>query len=125
MEGFCLQGSIPFSVTGLMMLLSFGEVNPDSSFWGFGTGTPMTPNYVSNSSVEVSLWCTCESSGNQKEKCDQILGMFESNKCLGKHQSYHRIRETAQHKEIQILLISRSYGALLLRIVLSSSAVSP
>uniref|UniRef100_A0A669QEZ1 GDNF family receptor alpha 3 n=1 Tax=Phasianus colchicus TaxID=9054 RepID=A0A669QEZ1_PHACC len=47
-------------------------------------GTPMTPNYISNSSVEVSLWCTCESSGNQKEKCDQILGMFESNKCLGK-----------------------------------------
>ncbi|KAL2308553.1 hypothetical protein Nmel_001599 [Mimus melanotis] len=45
-------------------------------------GTPMTPNYVSNSSVEVSLWCTCENSGNQKEKCDQILGMFESNKCL-------------------------------------------
>lgn len=45
----------------------------------------MTPNYISNSSVEVSLWCTCESSGNQKEKCDQILGMFESNKCLGKH----------------------------------------
>lgn len=45
-------------------------------------GTPMTPNYISNSSVEVSLWCTCESSGNQKEKCDQILGMFGSNKCL-------------------------------------------
>lgn len=89
MEGFCLQGSIPFSVIGLVML-SFGEVNPDSAFWGFGTGTPMTPNYVSNSSVEVSLWCTCESSGNQKEKCDQILSMFESNKCLGKHQSYHR-----------------------------------
>uniref|UniRef100_A0A8C0FTS0 GDNF family receptor alpha 3 n=1 Tax=Bubo bubo TaxID=30461 RepID=A0A8C0FTS0_BUBBB len=88
-------------------------------------GTPMTPNYVSNSSVEVSLWCTCESSGNQKEKCDQILGMFESNRCLGKHQSFRRIRETAQHREIPILLISRSYSALLLRIVLSSPAVSP
>uniref|UniRef100_A0A8C3Q8D1 Uncharacterized protein n=1 Tax=Geospiza parvula TaxID=87175 RepID=A0A8C3Q8D1_GEOPR len=59
-------------------------------------GTPMTPNYVSNSSVEVSLWCTCENSGNQKEKCDQILGMFESNKCLGKHQSHHR--ESAQQR---------------------------
>uniref|UniRef100_A0A8C5UFB3 GDNF family receptor alpha 3 n=1 Tax=Malurus cyaneus samueli TaxID=2593467 RepID=A0A8C5UFB3_9PASS len=53
-------------------------------------GTPMTPNYVSNSSVDVSLWCTCESSGNQKEKCDQILGMFGSNKCLGKHQSHQK-----------------------------------
>lgn len=82
----------------------------------------MTPNYVSNSSVEISLWCTCESSGNQKEKCDQILGMFENNKCLGKHQSYHRNRETAQHGEIQILLISTSYIALLLCIVLSSAA---
>uniref|UniRef100_A0A8D2PD01 GDNF family receptor alpha 3 n=1 Tax=Zosterops lateralis melanops TaxID=1220523 RepID=A0A8D2PD01_ZOSLA len=59
-------------------------------------GTPMTPNFVSNSSVEVSLWCTCENSGNQKEKCDQILGMFESNKCLGKHQSHHR--EAAQRE---------------------------
>uniref|UniRef100_A0A8B9GBN8 GDNF/GAS1 domain-containing protein n=1 Tax=Amazona collaria TaxID=241587 RepID=A0A8B9GBN8_9PSIT len=46
-------------------------------------GTPMTPNYVSNSSAEVSLWCTCENSGNEKEKCDQILGMFENSKCLG------------------------------------------
>lgn len=84
----------------------------------------MTPNYVSNSSAEVSLWCTCESSGNEKEKCDQILSMFENNKCLGKHQSYLRMRETAQHREIQILLISRSYVALFLGIVLPSSAVS-
>uniref|UniRef100_A0A7M4FAZ3 GDNF family receptor alpha 3 n=1 Tax=Crocodylus porosus TaxID=8502 RepID=A0A7M4FAZ3_CROPO len=52
--------------------------------WGFGTGTHMTPNYISNSSVAISLWCTCESSGNQKEECDQILGMFISNKCLSK-----------------------------------------
>uniref|UniRef100_A0A7M4FAZ9 GDNF family receptor alpha 3 n=1 Tax=Crocodylus porosus TaxID=8502 RepID=A0A7M4FAZ9_CROPO len=47
-------------------------------------GTHMTPNYISNSSVAISLWCTCESSGNQKEECDQILGMFISNKCLSK-----------------------------------------
>lgn len=84
MEGCCLQGSVALRIRGLIMLLSFDEVNPDSHFWGLGTGTPMTPNYISNSSVEVSLWCTCESSGNQKEKCDQILGMFGSNKCLGK-----------------------------------------
>ncbi|EMP30925.1 GDNF family receptor alpha-4 [Chelonia mydas] len=45
-------------------------------------GTAMTPNYVGNSSTEVSLWCTCENSGNQQEECDQIRSMFISNKCL-------------------------------------------
>uniref|UniRef100_A0A8C3MTB6 Uncharacterized protein n=1 Tax=Geospiza parvula TaxID=87175 RepID=A0A8C3MTB6_GEOPR len=77
--------------------LQYNMIHNASFIWGFGTGTPMTPNYVSNSSVEVSLWCTCENSGNQKEKCDQILGMFESNKCLGKHQSHHR--ESAQQRD--------------------------
>uniref|UniRef100_A0A8C4Y463 GDNF family receptor alpha 3 n=1 Tax=Gopherus evgoodei TaxID=1825980 RepID=A0A8C4Y463_9SAUR len=47
-------------------------------------GTAMTPNYVGNSSTEVSLWCTCENSGNQQEECDQIRSMFISNKCLSK-----------------------------------------
>uniref|UniRef100_A0A672Z372 GDNF family receptor alpha 3 n=1 Tax=Sphaeramia orbicularis TaxID=375764 RepID=A0A672Z372_9TELE len=28
------------------------------------SGTALTPNYISNSSAEVSLWCTCEGSGN-------------------------------------------------------------
>uniref|UniRef100_A0A8C8SNY5 GDNF family receptor alpha 3 n=1 Tax=Pelusios castaneus TaxID=367368 RepID=A0A8C8SNY5_9SAUR len=45
-------------------------------------GTPMTPNYIGNSSVAVSLWCACENSGNQKEECEQILGMFIDNRCL-------------------------------------------
>ncbi|XP_075774015.1 GDNF family receptor alpha-3 isoform X1 [Pelodiscus sinensis] len=45
-------------------------------------GTAMTPNYVGNSSTEVSLWCTCENSGNQREECDQIHSMFISNQCL-------------------------------------------
>ncbi|XP_053158811.1 GDNF family receptor alpha-3 isoform X2 [Hemicordylus capensis] len=45
-------------------------------------GTVMTPNYISNSSVDVTLWCSCENSGNQKEDCDQILSSFDSNRCL-------------------------------------------
>ncbi|KAJ7316622.1 hypothetical protein JRQ81_002784 [Phrynocephalus forsythii] len=45
-------------------------------------GTAMTPNYISNSSAEVTLWCSCTNSGNQKENCDQILGSFASNRCL-------------------------------------------
>ncbi|TTE22038.1 GDNF family receptor alpha-4 [Bagarius yarrelli] len=45
-------------------------------------GTIMTPNYVSNSSMEVSQWCNCEGSGNQLQECLRILHMFNSNTCL-------------------------------------------
>ncbi|XP_056267451.1 GDNF family receptor alpha-4-like [Pseudoliparis swirei] len=45
-------------------------------------GTIMTPNYVSNSSTEVSQWCTCEGSGNQWQGCQRILHLFSSNACL-------------------------------------------
>uniref|UniRef100_A0A672ZN70 GDNF/GAS1 domain-containing protein n=1 Tax=Sphaeramia orbicularis TaxID=375764 RepID=A0A672ZN70_9TELE len=45
-------------------------------------GTIMTPNYVSNSSTEVSQWCTCEGSGNEWQGCQRILHMFNSNICL-------------------------------------------
>ncbi|XP_034297528.1 GDNF family receptor alpha-1-like [Pantherophis guttatus] len=45
-------------------------------------GTSLTPNYVSNSSTEITLWCSCTNSGNHKEDCDQILNLFSSNKCL-------------------------------------------
>ncbi|XP_041865220.1 GDNF family receptor alpha-4-like [Melanotaenia boesemani] len=45
-------------------------------------GTIMTPNYVSNSSTEVSQWCTCEGSGNDWQSCQRILHMFSSNICL-------------------------------------------
>ncbi|XP_056450495.1 GDNF family receptor alpha-3 isoform X1 [Gadus chalcogrammus] len=45
-------------------------------------GTIMTPNYINNSSTEVSQWCTCEASGNEWQDCQQILNMFSSNTCL-------------------------------------------
>uniref|UniRef100_A0A8C6Y271 GDNF family receptor alpha 3 n=1 Tax=Naja naja TaxID=35670 RepID=A0A8C6Y271_NAJNA len=45
-------------------------------------GTSLTPNYVSNSSTEITLWCSCANSGNQKEDCDQIFNLFSRNKCL-------------------------------------------
>ncbi|XP_074529288.1 GDNF family receptor alpha-4-like [Halichoeres trimaculatus] len=45
-------------------------------------GTIMTPNYVSNSSTEVSQWCTCEGSGNEWQGCQRILHMFSNNICL-------------------------------------------
>ncbi|CAL1573568.1 unnamed protein product [Knipowitschia caucasica] len=45
-------------------------------------GTIMTPNYVSNSSTEVSQWCTCDGSGNDWQACEHILTLFSSNICL-------------------------------------------
>uniref|UniRef100_A0A3B4TUQ8 GDNF family receptor alpha-4-like n=5 Tax=Seriola TaxID=8160 RepID=A0A3B4TUQ8_SERDU len=45
-------------------------------------GTIMTPNYVSNSSTEVSQWCTCDGSGNELQGCQRILHMFSNNICL-------------------------------------------
>uniref|UniRef100_A0A3Q3JQV5 GDNF/GAS1 domain-containing protein n=1 Tax=Monopterus albus TaxID=43700 RepID=A0A3Q3JQV5_MONAL len=45
-------------------------------------GTIMTPNYVSNSSTDVSQWCTCDGSGNEWQGCQRILHMFSNNICL-------------------------------------------
>ncbi|KAM8972012.1 GDNF family receptor alpha-4-like [Pelodytes ibericus] len=45
-------------------------------------GTIMTPNFVSNTSIKLSLWCTCESSGNQQDDCKTIQEMFTSSMCL-------------------------------------------
>ncbi|XP_030069300.1 GDNF family receptor alpha-3 [Microcaecilia unicolor] len=45
-------------------------------------GTAMTPNYTGNTSMEVSLWCSCESSGNEHDECEKIFNMFTNNICL-------------------------------------------
>ncbi|XP_076005341.1 GDNF family receptor alpha-3 [Genypterus blacodes] len=45
-------------------------------------GTIMTPNYISNSSADVSLWCNCEGSGNQWQDCLRLQRMFTHNTCL-------------------------------------------
>ncbi|XP_029021258.1 GDNF family receptor alpha-1-like isoform X2 [Betta splendens] len=45
-------------------------------------GTIMTPNYISNSSADVSLWCNCEGSGNQWQECLRLQRMFTHNPCL-------------------------------------------
>ncbi|XP_077121659.1 GDNF family receptor alpha-3 isoform X1 [Ranitomeya variabilis] len=47
-------------------------------------GTAVTPNFINNSSMDTSLWCTCEGSGNELEECNVFLGMFTSNRCLQK-----------------------------------------
>uniref|UniRef100_A0ACB8EJD1 Uncharacterized protein n=1 Tax=Sphaerodactylus townsendi TaxID=933632 RepID=A0ACB8EJD1_9SAUR len=45
-------------------------------------GTPMTPNYIRNSTADVTLWCSCENSGNHKDVCDEIRSSFSNNRCL-------------------------------------------
>ncbi|XP_068596223.1 GDNF family receptor alpha-4-like [Brachionichthys hirsutus] len=45
-------------------------------------GTIMTPNYISNGSEDVSLWCTCDGSGNQWQDCLRLQRMFTHNPCL-------------------------------------------
>nr|XP_033783366.1 GDNF family receptor alpha-3 [Geotrypetes seraphini] len=45
-------------------------------------GTVMTPNYTGNASMEVSLWCSCKSSGNRQAECEKIFNMFTNNVCL-------------------------------------------
>ncbi|XP_068130800.1 GDNF family receptor alpha-4 [Hyperolius riggenbachi] len=45
-------------------------------------GSPITPNYVDNSSLSVSPWCTCNTSGNRQEECENFLRYFTSNVCL-------------------------------------------
>lgn len=42
----------------------------------------MTPNYISNMSSDVSLWCNCEGSGNQWQDCLRLQRMFTHNTCL-------------------------------------------
>ncbi|XP_032411602.1 GDNF family receptor alpha-4-like [Xiphophorus hellerii] len=45
-------------------------------------GTIMTPNYISNNSADVSLWCNCEGSGNQWQECLRLQRLFTHNSCL-------------------------------------------
>ncbi|XP_067390993.1 GDNF family receptor alpha-3 isoform X2 [Emydura macquarii macquarii] len=74
-------------------------------------GTPMTPNYIGNSSVAVSLWCACENSGNQKEECEQILSMFIGNKCLKNtiQSQMHLSQPTLERQKELFYLPSQSF----------------
>ncbi|XP_073467125.1 GDNF family receptor alpha-4 [Aquarana catesbeiana] len=45
-------------------------------------GSPITPNYVDNSSSSVAPWCTCNTSGNRQEECENFLHYFTNNICL-------------------------------------------
>uniref|UniRef100_A0A673G4A6 GDNF family receptor alpha 4b n=1 Tax=Sinocyclocheilus rhinocerous TaxID=307959 RepID=A0A673G4A6_9TELE len=44
--------------------------------------SPITPNYVDNSTSNVSPWCSCSASGNLKDQCTEFLEYFTNNVCL-------------------------------------------
>ncbi|KAI2656706.1 GDNF family receptor alpha-4 [Labeo rohita] len=45
-------------------------------------GSPITPNYVDNSTSNVSPWCSCSASGNLRDQCTEFLDYFTNNVCL-------------------------------------------
>ncbi|XP_032085958.1 GDNF family receptor alpha-2 isoform X2 [Thamnophis elegans] len=47
-------------------------------------GLDLTPNYVdeSFSNPVLSLWCSCQGSGNMEEECEKFLKDFTENACL-------------------------------------------
>ncbi|XP_056625775.1 GDNF family receptor alpha-4 isoform X2 [Triplophysa dalaica] len=45
-------------------------------------GSPITPNYVDNSTSNVSPWCSCSASSNLKNQCVEFLEYFTENVCL-------------------------------------------
>ncbi|XP_060635432.1 GDNF family receptor alpha-4 isoform X2 [Anolis sagrei] len=45
-------------------------------------GSPITPNYIDNSTSNIAPWCTCNASGNRQEECESFLHLFTANTCL-------------------------------------------
>uniref|UniRef100_A0A8V0Z5Z7 GDNF family receptor alpha 4 n=1 Tax=Gallus gallus TaxID=9031 RepID=A0A8V0Z5Z7_CHICK len=45
-------------------------------------GSPITPNYIDNSTSSIAPWCTCNASGNRQEECESFLHLFTDNVCL-------------------------------------------
>ncbi|KAJ6658576.1 hypothetical protein lerEdw1_019964 [Lerista edwardsae] len=45
-------------------------------------GSPITPNYIDNSTSHIAPWCTCNASGNRQEECEGFLRLFTENPCL-------------------------------------------
>nr|XP_056711553.1 GDNF family receptor alpha-4 [Euleptes europaea] len=45
-------------------------------------GSPITPNYIDNSTSSIAPWCTCNTSGNRQEECESFLHLFTENTCL-------------------------------------------
>uniref|UniRef100_A0A8D2MKE7 GDNF/GAS1 domain-containing protein n=1 Tax=Zonotrichia albicollis TaxID=44394 RepID=A0A8D2MKE7_ZONAL len=45
-------------------------------------GSPITPNYIDNSTSSIAPWCTCNASGNRQDECQSFLHLFTNNICL-------------------------------------------
>lgn len=64
------------------------------------SGSPITPNYVDNSSSSVAPWCTCNTSGNRQEECEKFLHYFTNNICLRKS-FYNSFQERTDHRGVR------------------------
>uniref|UniRef100_A0A8C0GYI1 GDNF family receptor alpha 4 n=1 Tax=Chelonoidis abingdonii TaxID=106734 RepID=A0A8C0GYI1_CHEAB len=79
------------------MWLSWGKVCSAEPMWfwfsassssnsvpapSFLAGSPITPNYIDNSTASIAPWCTCNASGNRQEECESFLHLFTDNLCL-------------------------------------------
>lgn len=73
----CIESSV-FRETSRVSADTF----PDAELIFWPAGTIMTPNYISNNSADVSLWCNCEGSGNQWQECLRLQRLFTHNSCL-------------------------------------------
>ena len=55
----------------------------------FPAGSPITPNYIDNSTSSIAPWCTCNASGNRQDECESFLHLFTDNICLRKYHPAH------------------------------------
>ncbi|KAI3351358.1 hypothetical protein L3Q82_005902 [Scortum barcoo] len=75
--GLCLR-----AYAGLIVRTSTMVPSEKKIVAAYESGTTMTPNYISNSSADVSLRCNCENTGNQWQDCLRLQRMFTHNTCL-------------------------------------------
>lgn len=71
---------------------------------GLSAGSTITPNYVDNSTSSVAPWCSCSSSGSQRQECDHFLGTFTDNICLRESNFVHYIFQKWQELILRPLI---------------------
>lgn len=74
--------------------------NPSPSF---PAGSPITPNYIDNSTSSIAPWCTCNASGNRQEECESFLHLFTDNICLRKYRPARCCSGSIPRKLVRLL----------------------
>uniref|UniRef100_A0A8C6T096 GDNF/GAS1 domain-containing protein n=1 Tax=Neogobius melanostomus TaxID=47308 RepID=A0A8C6T096_9GOBI len=123
LHNYCSKDELCRSISKLYCAKALQELGAHSFLEPFCT--IMTPNYVSNSSTEVSQWCTCDGSGNEWQSCQRILNLFTSNICLRKYNKsgchfVHFDLKISSHLQVLtvLLMLPPSTTPLMLSVVL-------